>query len=96
MSDQILAREQARSRISKMAGGRTVQWLDTKRRVYPSVEYDKTLEVFGADDPEEQVELLHRFQPIRPELEKALGGALSIVFHKKREREPTCRLSEMS
>jgi len=96
MSDRMLAREQARSRISELSGGKTVQWLDTKRVIYPPTEYDKTLEIFGADGPGEQREILHKIRAVRAELEEALGGPLSIVFHKKREKEPTCRLSEKS
>lgn len=79
----MTAREHVLPRISAAFEGRPVRWADDD----VLGDYDgreRTLEVFNAD-AREQLELLHRFRPLRPDVEQLAGGPVVVIFHTTKE-----------
>lgn len=74
-----MAREEWLPRLRDVFGGRPVAWADS-RAVGDYEGRERTLDVFNAD-ARDQLELLTRFRPLRPEIEAALGGPIIVLFH---------------
>jgi hypothetical protein len=69
--------------ISAVFEGRPVRWAEP----HALGDYDgrdRTLEVFNAD-AREQLGLLTRFRPLRPDVEAVAGGPVIVIFHTTRE-----------
>jgi hypothetical protein len=75
-----LTREQVPERVSDLFEGRPARWVPAAKAVGDYDGRERTLEVFEAD-AREQRDLLRRLRGVRPELERAIGGPLVIVFH---------------
>ena len=75
----MMAREEWLPRLRDVFGGRPIAWAGL-RAVGDYDGRERTLDVFNAD-ARDQLELLTRFRPLRPEVEAALGGPIIVLFH---------------
>jgi len=79
----MTTREDLLPSISAVFEGRPVRWAGP----HALGDYDGrdcTLEVFNAD-VREQLALLTRFRPLRPEVEAVAGGPVIVIFHTTKE-----------
>jgi len=82
----MLTREQIPDRVSDLLEGRPVRWMPSSRAVGDYDGRERTLEVFEAD-PREQLDLLRRLRDVRPDIERAIGGPLVVLFHTSAETQ---------
>jgi len=75
----MMARDEWLPRLRDVFGGRPVAWADS-RAVGDYDGRERALDVFNAE-ARDQLELLTRFRPLRPEIEAVLGGPIIVLFH---------------
>lgn len=73
-------REQVPDRVSDLLDGRPTRWVPSSMAVGDYDGRERTLEVFEAEGREQRA-LLRRLRDVRPDLERAIGGPLVILFH---------------
>lgn len=76
----IITHAQVPDRVSDLFDGRPTRWGPSSTAVGDYDGRERTLEVFDADAGEQRA-LLRRLRDMRPDLERAIGGPLVIVFH---------------
>jgi hypothetical protein len=81
-----LTREQVPERVSDLLEGRPTRWVPSAMSVGDYDGRERTLEVFEADAREQRA-LLRRLREVRPDLERAIGGPLVILFHTSSETQ---------
>ena len=81
-----LTREQVPDRVSDLLEGRPTRWVPSAMAVGDYDGRERTLEVFEADAREQRA-LLRRLRDVRPDLERAIGGPLVILFHTSSETQ---------
>ena len=74
-----MTKEDVPRRIAQLLG-RRAQWASPASCIPAYDGFDRTVEVFDADAGEQRA-LLRELRGERPELERAAGGPLVIVFH---------------
>lgn len=75
-----MTRDEIPARVSRHLDHRPVHWTRPEWLLGDYEGRSRTLDVFNAD-PAEQIPLLRRLRPLRPELEEAAGGPVTIIFH---------------
>jgi len=71
-------------KLRALMNGRPVRWAEPNSSIGDYDGRGRAIEVFNADF-KDQRRLLHQLRPDREDLERAVGGPVTIIFHTTRE-----------